>query len=182
MGKEKNRLSRVGQFLRAIRARISAEELAFMEAHLPKEARSLFLAMHPADQCHALNVAHTALAIAEETGAEVNRELLLRCCLLHDVGRVKGTMDVWGKVWAVLAEKFLSAELWQKLECTKAAHFWQKPGLALYVYRCHPELGAAKLREVGLAQEAEIIRFHHSPQKKAEAEELKLLRCADALN
>ena len=46
MGEEK-RLGRVGQFLRAIRARISSEDLAFMEAHLPKEARPLFLAMHP---------------------------------------------------------------------------------------------------------------------------------------
>ena len=181
MGEEK-RLGRVGQFLRAIRARISSEDLAFMEAHLPKEARPLFLAMHPADQRHVLNVAHTALAIAEETGAEVDRELLLRCCLLHDVGRVKGTMDVWGKVWAVLAEKIMSAELWQMLECTEAAHFWQKPGLALHVYRCHPEIGAGKLRGLGFDQEAEIIRFHHSPPGGAEAEELKLLRRADALN
>ena len=181
MGEEKC-LGRVGQFMRAIRARISSEDLAFMEAHLPKEARPLFLAMHPADQRHVLNVAHTALAIAEETGAEVDRELLLRCCLLHDVGRVKGTMDVWGKVWAVLAEKFLPAALWQKLECTEAAHFWQKPGLALHVYRCHPEIGAGKLRGIGFDQEAEIIRFHHSPPDGAEAEELKLLRRADALN
>ena len=111
-----------------------------------------------------------------------DRELLLRCCLLHDVGRVRGTMDVWGKVWAVLAEKIMSAELWQMLECTEAAHFWQKPGLALYVYRCHPEIGAARLREVGLNREAEIIRFHHSLPKAIEAEELKLLRRADALN
>ena len=181
MGKEK-RLGRVGQFLRAIRARISSEDLAFMEAHLPEEARPLFLAMHLADQRHVLNVAYTAWEQAEREGAEVDRELLLRCCLLHDVGRVKGTMDIWGKVWAVLAEKFLPAGLWQKLECTEAAHFWQKPGLALYVYRCHPEIGAARLREVGLNREAEIIRFHHSPPMETEAEELKLLRRADALN
>ena len=179
---EKKSLGRVGQFLRAIRARISSEDLAFMEAHLPKEARPLFLAMHPADQRHVLNVAYTAWELAEREGAEVDRELLLRCCLMHDVGRVKGTMDIWGKVWAVLAEKFLPAGLWQKLECTEAAHFWQKPGLALYVYRCHSELGAARLRRLGFAQEAEIIRFHHSPQNGVEAEELKLLRCADALN
>ena len=180
MGKTKS-LGRAGQFLRAVGARVTSEDMAFMEAHLPREARPLFLAMHVADQRHALNVAYTALELAREAQG-IDRELLLRCCLLHDVGRVKGAMDVWGKVWTVLADKLLSREAWAALERRQADHFWQRPGLALYVYRCHPEMGAEKLAALGLEREAELVRLHHSPERPADPEELKLLRRADALN
>lgn len=180
MGKQKS-LGRAGQFLRAVRARVTPEDMAFLEAHLPREARPLFLAMHVADQRHALNVAYTALELSEEAQG-IDRELLLRCCLLHDVGRVKGTMDVWGKVWTVLADKFLGREIWSAMERRQAAHFWQRPGLALYVYRCHPELGAEKLAALGFEREAGLIRLHHSPETPADPEELKIMRRADALN
>ena len=180
MGEKKN-LGRVGQFLRAISAKVTAEDIAFMEAHLPEKARPLFLAMHPADQRHVLSVAHTALAMAEQE-PELDREFLLRCCLLHDVGRVKGTMDIWGKVFGVLAEKFLPPALRRQLECCQAEHFWQRPGLALYVYRCHAEIGAEKLKELGFQREAELVRLHHAPEAQEDPEELKILRRADALN
>lgn len=180
MGKKKN-LGRVGQFLRAVRARVTAEDLGFMASHLPEPARALFLAMHKADQRHALNVAYTALELSEERQG-IDREFLLRCCLLHDVGRVRGTMDVWGKVWGVLAEKLLSQAVRRWLEKEKAEHFWQRPGLALYVYRCHAEIGAGKLEALGLLEEAELVRLHHRPETALDREELKILKRADALN
>ena len=178
---EKKSLGRVGQFLRAMRAGVTAEDLAFMEAHLPPQARPLFLAMHVADQRHVLNVAYTALELAKDVSG-VDRELLLRCCLLHDVGRVRGTLDVWGKVWTVLADKFLPTRTRLALEKEQAGSLWQKPGYALYVHRSHPEIGAAKLEKLGLVREAEIIRLHHKPEAPGDAEELKILRRADALN
>ena len=180
MGKKKS-LGRARQFLRAMGAKINQEDMAFMEAHLPRKARLLFLAMHVADQRHALNVAYTALELAKESKG-VDRELLLRCCLLHDVGRVKGTLDVWGKVWTVIADKLLPQKARAALEREKAVYFWQRPGLALHVYRCHPEMGAEKLMALGLDREAKLIRLHHSPATAADPEELRMLRIADALN
>ncbi len=180
MGKKKS-LGRAGQFLRAVKARVTAEELAFMKAHLPPEVQPLFLAMHVADQRHVLNVAYTALELAKDASG-VDRELLVRCCLLHDVGRVKGTLDVWGKVWTVLANKFLPAKMRFALEKDQGGSLWQKPGYALYVHRRHPEMGAAKLESLGFEREAEIIRLHHKPEAPGDAEELKILRRADALN
>ena len=178
---EKESLGRVGQFWRALTAQVTAEELAFVESCLPEGARPLFLAMHKADQRHVLNVAYTALELSEGR-QDIDRDFLLRCCLLHDVGRVKGTMDVWGKVWGVLAEKLLSPSLRRRLENHRAEHFWQRPGLALYVYRCHAEIGAEKLMALGLHREAGLIRLHHAPENADDPEELKILRRADALN
>jgi len=177
------KLGRVRQFWRAVRAEVKAEELDFMRAHVPEQVWPFFLDMHPADQRHALNVAHTALKLAAgESAGEVDRELLLRCALLHDIGRQRGSMDVWGKVLAVLADKWLPEELWQKHSRPEAKNLREKPGHALYVYREHPRLGADMLVSVGLSAEAEIILHHHEPFCEGEPAELTLLRRADELN
>lgn len=176
-------LGRVRQFWRAVRAKVRDEDLEFMRAHVPEQARPFFLGMHPADQVHALNVARTVLELAAgEAGGGADQELLLRCALLHDIGRQRGSMDVWGKVLAVLADKWLPEKLWQKFLRTEGKALKEKPGYALYVYREHPRLGAAMLESVGLREEAGIILRHHEPMREGEPAELVLLRRADALN
>ena len=153
-----------------------------MRQNVPNKAQPFFMAMHPADQLHALNVAGTAGELMKNEMAALDEGLLLRCALLHDIGREQGAMDVWGKVWAVLAQKCLPPFLWKALCCKEAAHFWQKPGYALYVFREHPRMGAEKLRSVGMDREADIILRHHEPPSIGEPRELTLLRRADEMN
>lgn len=167
---------RVRQFARAMRARVTADDLAFMESYVPERARPLFLAMHEADQRHALNVARTAREMA--AGQDADLALLTRAALLHDVGRERGMLNVWGKVAAVLLAK-LPLEIKERPEIR---HFWERPGFILYVSRHHGELGARKLAALGLTQEAEMARLHHAPEHEDDSEELKLLRRADELN
>ena len=90
-------IQRVKQFYRAITARITMADRAWVEETLPAAAKPLFYDMHPADQYHALNVAKTAMRLWGEAPAG-DRDLLLRAALLHDVGRVQGDMDIMGKV------------------------------------------------------------------------------------
>ena len=175
------KLGRVGQFLRAVRAKVKPEELDWVRSRLPEKAWPLFLGMHTADQRHVLNVARTALDLAEQEPA-ADKALLTRCALLHDVGRRRGTLDIWGKVWAVLAEKYLPAGVRRRLRCSQARFLLDKPGYALYIYKEHPRLGAEMLRAIGLNEEAAIIVRHHEPYVPGEHVELTLLRQADEMN
>lgn len=168
---------RVQQFVRAVTQRMSETDYDFVRTHLPKEALPLFLAMHPADQVHVRNVAHTAMKMAEERGlAAEQQDFLLRCALLHDVGRVKGDLNIMGKVMAVLMTHYLP----------KLSAAWQKRadpvGHALYVYRHHPAIGAEKLKAIGLTQEAAVIAHHHEKEQAGDSEVLKILRAADEQN
>ena len=169
-------IQRVKQFYRAVTARITIEDRAWVEETLPAAAQSLFYAMHPADQYHALNVAKTAMRLWGEAPAG-DRDLLLRAALLHDVGRVQGDMDIMGKVLAVLVKHFAPVKARQLAE-TKTG--WL--GHILYVYYQHPEIGAVKLEGIGMKEEASIIRCHHRKKTENDPPELALLRAADELN
>ena len=169
-------IQRVKQFYLAVTARITSTDRAWVQKSLPAEAQELFYAMHPADQYHALNVARTALDLWEKQPAG-DKKLLLRSALLHDVGKMRGDMDVFGKVWAVLLKHFLPA-LAQKLALEGTGYL----GRIMYISYNHAQIGAEKLQQINMVQEAEIIRYHHTPSKENEPPELKLLRAADELN
>lgn len=168
---------RVRQFVRAVTQHMGEADHAFVRANLPAKALPLFYAMHPADQVHACNVAYTSRALAGERGLpEEQRAFLIRCALLHDVGRRRGDLDILGKVFAVLMMHYLprtSGRLMMREG---------RLGHALYVYRHHPAIGAALLREIGMAEEARIIERHHQAASAGDSFVLTLLREADAQN
>ena len=168
---------RVRQFVRAVTQHMGEADHAFVRANLPAKALPLFYAMHPADQVHARNVAYTARALAGERGLpEEQRAFLIRCALLHDVGRRRGDLDILGKVFAVLMMHYLP--------CTSGRLMMREGrlGHALYVYRHHPSIGAAKLRAAGLAEEAAIIAQHHEPPSLLDPPVLRILKAADEQN
>lgn len=168
---------RVRQFVRAVTERMGEEDHAFVRANLPDKALPLFYAMHPADQVHVRNVAYTALALAKAHGLpEKQRAFLIRCALLHDVGRRRGDLDILGKVFAVLMMHGLPRV---------SERLMERPGRlghALFVYRHHPAIGAALLRGIGMEEEARVIERHHMAEVAGDSLVLSLLREADARN
>lgn len=168
---------RVRQFVRAVTQHMGEADHAFVRANLPEKALPLFYAMHPADQVHARNVAYTARALAEQHGLpQEQRAFLIRCALLHDVGRRRGDLDILGKVFAVLMMHYLPRAS-ERLMAREG-----RLGHALYVYRHHPIIGAALLRGIGMAAEAGVIEHHHQAASAGDSLVLTLLREADAQN
>ena len=175
-------MRRVRQFVRAVTEHETAADRRHVKAVLPEKAWPLFAAMHPADQCHVLHVERTAEEMADEASlTREERALLAHCALLHDVGRVKGDLNVVGKVFAVLMMHGLPS--WGKrMACAEAHHLWQRPGHALYVYCHHPAIGAARLRGIGMEEEASIIEQHHEPPGLLDTPVLRILKAADEQN
>lgn len=166
-------LQRIRQFFRAVTARVNTRDDAFVRAHLPAAAQSLFYAMHRVDQCHAIRVAYTAAQLATRERAALDRALLLRAALLHDVGRRKGDLDLFGKVVAVLLTHFFP----------RRSRAWAAAGCRLlFVYYEHSAIGARLLERIGMIQEAALVRRHHAAPAATDSRELRLLRAADEAN
>ncbi|MBQ7705614.1 MAG: HDIG domain-containing protein [Selenomonadaceae bacterium] len=164
---------RARQFYRAMKADISIEDEKYLMAHLNAEEQKLFMQMGLIDQFHSLNVAYTIERLIIQGKQGVDREFLIRCALLHDIGKINFRATVWDKVFAVLVTTFFPW-LADRLEL--------RGNRSIYIYRNHAELGGQKLQKMGLFQEAKIIARHHSPPRDDDPRELKLLRLADEEN
>ena len=161
---------RIWQFVRAVTARVSVDDGKYIATHLNADEQKIFFAMSIPDQCHSLRTAYTIERLIIEDKRGVDREFLIRCALLHDVGRKAGDLTTMGKIFVVLVTS-IAPQFAERLELNG--------NRALYVYHHHAELGAQKIQRIGLFKEAKIIAKHQSPPKSNDPIELKLLRFAD---
>lgn len=166
-------LRRIRQFFQALTAKVTPDDGKYLAAHLNSDEQRLFFAMSIVDQYHSLKTAYTIERLVIEDKQGIDREFLIRCALLHDVGRVKGDMGIFGKVFVVLVTG-LFPKLADKLSL--------RGNKMIYIYRHHAEIGGRKLQKIGLFREAKIIAKHHAPPKEDDPYELKLLRLADEAN
>lgn len=164
---------RAKQFFRAVTARLTEEDEKYISAHLSERERKLFFAMSKPDQFHCLRTAYTVEKKFLPENPHVEKNFMIRCALLHDSGRVKNDLSIAGKIFTVLITKFFPA-LAEKLE--------RSGNHALYIYKNHPAIGAAKLKKIGLIRESEIISEHHAKPDENDPDELKILRLADEEN
>jgi putative nucleotidyltransferase with HDIG domain len=153
-------VSRIRQFLAAIRARVSADEMAVLEQHIDPSQRDLFRAMSPIDQRHCLDVAN---ALRRQGHSDPD---LLRAALLHDVG--KRGIRLWHRVTGVLLEAFWPALL-EKLAVNRSQSWLY----GFYIYRHHADLSAELAKRSGCSPAVvELIRQHHIPSENEQAKAL----------
>ena len=179
-------LYRIIQFIRAFFALPPNDrERSVIKEYLSEEQSRYFFVMSRADQRHCLNVLKTALELKNSQPADdlpqSMERLLIRCCLLHDIGR-GDFMGPFRKTYAVLLNRY--APLWARRhgEQDSANPLYK----LLYRYYRHPEIGAAMLRELGDVQAASIIGLHHQGDdgslSSSEQYILRLLQESDSKN
>ena len=174
---------RVGQFLRALTARIPDDEVEQAMRVLTPEAQGLFRRQAMQDQRHALAVYRT-LYQAGHTDPE-----LLAAALLHDVGKAAAQLPAWQRAIIVLLDRFtprLLARLSQGEPKTHASSRLGSWRHAFVVHARHPEAGARWAQEVGCSPlTIALIRRHQDRLASCEIEEdqlLAALQAADSLN
>lgn len=162
-------LYRVKQFFGGFFAdSLSADEIDFVKGSLPEAAWEFFFQMNRADRRHSMNVLKTALEIFDGSfrqedfpylygqGSGELRQLLIRCCLLHDVGRGRRMGPVRKALAVALSRLF---PVWSRRygRCDSQSYV---RGI-LYRYYHHGELGGELLRQIGMTPEASIVALHH---------------------
>lgn len=143
--------------------------------------------MNVFDQRHVLNTAYTAQQICDIERIELDRKLLIRACLLHDIARTSGDICIWDKVANVLLAHFAPQKakaIARAAASLKNRHrdFFERRWYAVYIYYHHAQIGAAKLRSLGMDDIAAVIEHHHDEEKHSDSPELCVLRRADSLN
>ena len=129
-------IGRILQFARAVTAHVSVDDGKYISAHLNAAEQKIFFAMSIPDQVHSLRTAYTIERLIIEDKRNVDREFLIRCALLHDVGRRAGDLTIAGKIFVVLVTTFAP---------NFAARLENNGNHALYIYHNHAQLGAQKL-------------------------------------
>lgn len=147
---------------------LSADEIDFVKSSLPEAAWELFFQMNRADMRHSLNVLTTALEFFDgsfqaadfpylyKQDSDGLRQLLIRCCLLHDIGRGR-CMGPVRKALAVVLSRLFPVWSRQYGRCDSQSYVRS----ILYRYYHHGEVGAELLRQLGMTAEASIVALHH---------------------
>jgi putative nucleotidyltransferase with HDIG domain len=174
-------LKRVKQVMAALTAEITKEDRLFVNHYLNSKEQTLFWGMNLPDQRHVLNVAYTALQLAQQE-EKIDKQLLVTCALLHDVGKVKGDVSTADKIMTVIGHKVSPqwAKQWGKLgrgnKLTNLRH-------AFFIYFHHAQRSATMLQEIGVRpQVVDIVAKHHKAPADFDPLELLVLRKADDLN
>lgn len=172
---------RVRQVRAALCARITPNDEVYIAEHLSSRAQQLFWRMAVADQYHALQVAKTALRLAERQQG-VERELLRTAALLHDVGKLRGDISTLDKIITVLVYA-LSPRTGRMLARPGRGGKIANLRHAFYIYGHHARRGAKLAAQAGVAAPVvEWIRRHHRNLTADDPPELRLLQAADNEN
>ena len=172
---------RARQVRLAWQAHITQADRNFTAAYLNLREQELFYGMSVPDQFHCLRVAKDIQRLSAGRD-DVDGSFLIRCALLHDVGRRLGDVSVLDKIAAVLLHCLMPSQ----------AKAWGHEGKgtrldnlrhALYVYFNHPRRSVVLLREIGAEGDMlKIVGAHHQTPGGGDSAELQLLRQADELN
>lgn len=167
---------RVHQFVSALLARVSPDDLREADEILPPDAQRLFRRMNVADQRHSLNVMRT---LRRQGYAEPD---LLAAALLHDVGKSAARIAPWHRALIVLSSRFAPGVLARL--AGGEPHGWRRP---FVIHRQHAELGARWATLAGCTLlTTSLIRRHQEPLRRAPLDEeehlLVALQRADRVN
>ncbi|TCS80467.1 HDIG domain-containing metalloprotein [Pectinatus cerevisiiphilus] len=172
-------IQRIVQFFRALNATLSAEDNAFIAEYLHDKELALFTQMNVYDKRHAVRTAYTAVNLAQHI--EVDRQLLIRAALLHDIGRSAAGVCLIDKILFVLLSS-LSGRMTVYIAQNGRGGIIGRRRNALYICMHHAAIGAEKLEKIDEQVVAQLVKRHHDKPKKNDSQELVLLRQADEIN
>ena len=172
---------RIKQVVAALTAAVTDADKIFVERYLTNAEQVLFWGMNLPDQRHVLNVAYTALKLAQHQ-QNIDTNLLVKCALLHDVGKIKGDVSTYDKIITVIGHRLFPqrAKGWGQLgRGTRVENVRH----AFYIYYHHAHRSAAMLKKIGTpSQVIEIIAKHHETPADHDPLELVMLRRCDDLH
>ena len=157
---------RVRQFVNALLAHVSPEDLREADELLPAPAQELFRRMSAADQQHAL---HVMQALRRDGSAGPD---LWAAALLHDVAKSAAQIRPWHRAIIVLSKRI--APRFLEWLTGGEPRGWRRP---FVVHARHAAMGAEWAAQAGCsALTVSLIRRHHEPLRRAPSgEEERLL-------
>jgi hypothetical protein len=146
-------LYRITQGVRALVAFTQEIDYALPERYLSPPLLAAFKRMKPGEQLHSIRVLRAVLAQEAHTPHD-----LAVAALMHDCGKARYPLSVYGKSIAVLVEKLLPPLYRYASQQDPAYAVWARP----FIVRAqHPAWSADVLREAGATAGAVWLAEHH---------------------
>ncbi len=164
-------LNRCKQFFSALNPEFNDSDFRFVQSLLTPAELALFKAMEPIDQKHCIDVARSCELLAISEPPSVNRTLLYKAALLHDIGKSREPLGLTDRVAIVLLQNFLP---WLYNILANKSHG------PCFIAKNHPAIGAKMCREAGCTNELVVLVELH--QAGGSGRELELLIQADQQN
>lgn len=148
---------RIKQFINAITAKMTKEDLIFIDKYLNDAEKELFNELSVYDKKHCINVAkHIQKEITKEKFEKENKKFtydnLIKTALLHDIGKTYKSLNLMDKSILVLLDKFTKGSLKKYSNIKK-----------VYVYYNHGEEGYKLLKNMDYDNNfLRVIRHHHN--------------------
>ncbi|EYE87229.1 HD family phosphohydrolase [Fervidicella metallireducens AeB] len=160
-------LYRVKQFFHGITAKLTSEDISFIDNFLDIKEKDLFFMLPEYEQAHSIRVARRVLE--ESVKREAYSDMLMKAALLHDIGKINSGLNLITKSIMVILNKLFPKYLY-KLNGIKFVNAFYN----------HPELALGYLMD-----EEEEVKFlilnHHNYYIKCN-EGLEILQLADSEN
>lgn len=158
---------RVKQFFGGLIANIPDGYDRLLNGYLEEKEKQIFMKLPRHEKKHAIDTAYTM----KNFNLQKDRDILIKAALLHDIGKIGGSIGLIKKSILVLADKFFP-------------NFSHKLSLKLNmfnIYYNHPALGAKILEDIGTdVRVILLVRNHHS--ENCEIDGIELLKKADGVN
>ena len=164
---------RVKQFLKAITAKISNDDIEFINKYLDDNEKKIFNELKVYDKKHCLNVAkEIELYLNNNSGIKlsIGKDDLIKAGILHDIGKTSRNLNPIEKSVLVIADKITKG----KLRSYSNIKF-------INVYYNHGELGYEKLKKYNYDKDfLKLIKNHHNDKFNNDA--MKILKESDDKN
>lgn len=160
-------LYRVKQFIWALAARLTSDDLVFVGSYLNDYEKKLFTSLPTSIQTHSVKVAREALEECQRY--DLYDIQLIKAALLHDVGQVKMGLNPFTKSIMVIADKLFPRSLRKLCKIRFVKAYYEHGEMALEVLQMEPEY----IRF--------LIKNHHNYSIQND-EKLKILQAVDSRN
>lgn len=162
-------LYRVKQFYWAVTSKVSSEDEIFIKKYLSKVEFNLFQKLPYYEKAHAFKVAKDVSVECSEK--EENKNMLIKAALLHDIGKISGTLTPIDKSFLVVMDKISNGGLKKFCNIKK-----------IDIYYNHADIGYNLLKRYGYDERfLYLIKNHHNSNIIGD-KELNILKMCDSRN
>ncbi|AEB77194.1 conserved protein [Clostridium botulinum BKT015925] len=153
----------------AITARITPNDEKLLQKYLNKQEHDLFNQLSMNEKTHSLRVAKDIMKVYMES--KLNKEYFVKVALLHDIGKIKGNLNVLEKGVLVILNKISNGKLKKFSNIHK-----------INIYYNHGEIGAEILRKQGHDERFLYLVKNHHNNDIIEDMDLNILKKCDDRN
>ena len=162
-------LYRVKQFYWSITAHVNAKDIEYLRKYLNEEEINIFNKLAVLDQKHSINVAMDIENSCETK--DINKNILIKAALLHDIGKSEYRSNVLNKTVMVLLDKITGSKI-KKYKSIKMIN----------IYYNHAEIGYNILKDQGYDEILlYLVKNHHNTEIKGNLY-LDILKKSDSNN